>query len=245
MLIDIVAVLMLAIAVWVGYQQGVVKPLLVEILFLLAIVIIIRDRTAYEAAMQKYLHANVIMSVFLALVVAVVAGFIGGQIGGVIHRMPVVRGLDGFLGVFVHAAFVLVICYIALSALIALEKAFAPTLTAATLTAKQVQTLSTTLQGNPLTAMLVDENDLKRLQAQTAKPGSAAHIESVPQLDQLQTFYEQFLQPQLASSRTAPVILRIGQKIPVLGHAGPNDLPKVAASPLPSPSGSPKASPTK
>lgn len=245
MIIDIVVAIMLLIAVWVGYQQGVIKPLLVEIFFLVAIVVIIRDRHAYEAAMQKYLHANVILSVFLALVVAVVAGFVGGQLGGMIHRMPIVRGVDGFLGVFVHAAVVLVLVYVALTALIALDKAFAPTVSAATLTAQQVSSLRRNLQGNPITDMLVDPKDLKKLQSQTAKPGSAAHLESTPQLDQLETFYEQFLQPQLATSRTAPVILRIGQKIPVLGHAGPGDLPKVAITPTPSAKPSPSPSPTK
>ena len=244
MLIDIVVVVMLVIAIWVGYQQGVIRPLLVEICFLLAIVIIIRDRQAYQDAMQRYLHANVIMSVFLALVVAVVAGFVGGQIGGMIHRMPVVRGVDGFLGVFVHAAFVVVIVYVALSALVALDKAFGPTLSAASLTAKQVQSLTSEIQGNPLTAMLVNQGDLKKLHDQAAKPGSTAHIETVPQLDQLETFYEQFLQPQLAGSRTAPIILRIGQKIPVLGHAGPNDLPRASAARV-NPSPTPSAKPTK
>lgn len=243
MIIDIVVAVMLLIAVWVGYQQGVIKPLLVEIFFLVAIVIIVRDRHAYEAAMQKYLHANVVMAVFLALVVAVVAGFLGGQVGGMIHRMPIVRGVDGFLGIFVHAAVVLVLVYVAISALIALDKAFAPTVSAATLTAQQVSNLAATLQGNPLTDMLVDPNDLKKLQGQTAKPGSSAHLESTPQLNQLESFYEQFLQPQLATSRTAPVILRIGQKIPVLGHAGPGDLPRNAVSPTPSVKPSP--SPTK
>jgi uncharacterized membrane protein required for colicin V production len=243
LIIDIIVAIMLLIAIWVGYQQGVVKPLLVEIFFLLALVIIVRDRAAYQAAMQHYLHANTILAVFLALVVAVVAGFVGGQIGGLIHRMPVVRGIDGFLGVFVHAAFVVVMVYIALSALVTLDKAFGPTLSAASLTATQVQALSSNLQGNPLTSMLVDPNDLKRLHLQTAKPGGSAHIETVPQLDQLQTFYEQFLQPQLASSRTAPFIMRIGQKIPIVGHAGPDDLPKAASAPRLSPT--PTPSPTK
>ncbi len=245
MIIDIIVAVVLLIAIWVGYQQGVIRPLLVEICFLLALVLIIRDRVAYEQAMQRYLHANAIMSVFLALVVAVVAGFLGGQIGGMIHRLPVVRGVDGFLGVFVHAAFVIVIVYVALSALVALDKAFGPTLSAASLTLKQVNSLSDTLQGNPLTAMLVDPQDLKRLQQQAAKPGGSAHLETAPQLDQLQTFYEQFMQPQLASSRTAPFIMRIGERIPIIGHAGPNDLPRAASSPRVNLSPTPKASPTK
>jgi hypothetical protein len=136
---------------------------------------------------------------------------------------------------------VVVISYILLSALITFDKAFGPTINAATLTAKQVQTLTDQINSNPLTAFLVDEKDLAKLKAQAAKPGGA-RLETVSQLSQLQSFYEQFLQPQLAGSRGAPIILSIGQKIPVIGHAGPKDLPKTAVTPTPS--ASPKVSPS-
>lgn len=245
MFIDIAIVITLLIAVYVGYQKGVVQPLLAEIFFLAAILIIMRDRKAYTDAMQHYLHANAVFSIFLALVVAAVAGFIGSQVGGMIHRMPVVRGADGFLGVFVHAAFVVVVAYVLLSALVVFDKAFAPTLSAATLTAKQVNALASQLQGNPITSSLVSPEDLKQLRKEAATP-SGAHLDTVSNLSQLQNFYEQFLQPQLSGSRTAPIVLAIGQKIPILGHAGPKDLPKAApATPAAPASPSPKASPTK
>ena len=242
MIIDVIIAITLLVAVYIGYQRGVVQPLLVEIFFVGALVIILRDRASYAAAMEKYLHANAVMSVFLALIVAVVAGFIGGQVGSMVHRMPVVRGVDGFLGIFVHAGFVLLVSYLLLSALVTLDKAFGPTLAAATLTLKQVNTLASEIQSNPITASLVDPKDLAKLKSQAAQP-SGARIETVPQLDQLQTFYEQFLQPQLASSRLAPIILRVGQHIPIIGHVGPQDLPSRAVSPTPSPSVAP--SPTK
>ena len=241
MFIDIAIAIALLVAIYIGYQRGVVQPLLVEIFFLGALLIIIRDRHAYQAAMEKYLHTNAVLDVFLALIVAVVAGFVGGQLGAMIHRMPVVRGIDGFLGIFVHAAFVILISYILLSALITLDKAFGPTVNAATLTVKQVQALTDQINGNPLTAFLVNEKDLATLKAQAAKPGGA-RLETVSQLSQLQNFYEQFLQPQLAGSRTAPYIMRFGQKIPLIGHAGANDLPKTAVTPTPS--ASPKVSPS-
>ena len=88
----------------------------------------------------------------------------------------------------------------------------------------------------------MDEKDLAKLR-QEATTSGGARLETVSQLSQLQNFYEQFLQPQLASSRAAPIIMSIGQKIPVIGHAGPKDLPKTAVSPTPKPSPSP--SPTK
>ena len=242
MFIDIAIVVALLIAIYVGYQRGVVQPLLVEIFFLIALLIIIRDRHAYQAAMEKYLHTNAVLDVFLALIVAVVAGFVGGQLGAMIHRMPVVRGVDGFLGVFVHAGFAILISYVLLSALVAFDKAFSPTVNAASLTLKQVQTLQSNIEGNPLAAFFVDEKDVAKLR-QEATTSGGARLETVSQLSQLQNFYEQFLQPQLASSRAAPIIMSIGQKIPVIGHAGPKDLPKTAVSPTPKPSPSP--SPTK
>ena len=244
MIIDVAIAITLLIAVWVGYQKGVVQPLLVEIFFVGALVIILRDRAAYSAAMERYLHANAVMAVFLALIVAVVAGFIGGQIGSMVHRMPVVRGVDGFLGIFVHAGFVLLVSYLLLSALVTLDKAFGPTLSAATLTVQQVNSLANQIRSNPITASLVDPKDLAKLQTQAKQPGGA-RIETVPQLDQLQTFYEQFLQPQLAGSRAAPIILRFGQHIPIIGHVGPEDLPSRAVTPKPSASPSAKPSPTK
>ncbi len=244
MFIDIAIAIALLVAIYVGYQRGVVQPLLVEIFFLGALLIIIRDRHAYQTAMEKYLHTNAVLDVFLALIVAVVAGFVGGQLGAMIHRMPVVRGIDGFLGIFVHAGFVVLISYVLLSALVAFDKAFGPTVSAATLTLQQVQTLQNNIEGNPLSAFFVDEKDLAKLKQEATQPGGA-RLETVSQLSQLQNFYEQFLQPQLASSRAAPVIMSIGQKIPVIGHAGPKDLPKTAVSPSPSPSTKPAASPSK
>ncbi len=240
MIIDIVVVITLLIAVWIGYQKGVVQPLLVEIFFLGTLAIIVRDRQAFSQAMGHYLHANPVLDVFLALIVAVVAGFIGGQLGGMVHRMPVVRGVDGFLGIFVHAGFVVLMTYLLISALVALDKAFEPTLTAASLSVQQVNTLAGQIESNPITASLVDTRDLARLKTQAKQPGGA-RIASVPQLDQLQSIYEQFLQPQLAGSRTAPVILRFGQHVPLIGHAGPKDLParQPVATPTPSPKGSP------
>lgn len=238
MIIDAVVIIALVIAIWIGYQRGVVQPLLVEICFVGTLLVILRDRDAYMSAMAHFLHANAVLAVFLALIVAVVAGFAGGQVGAMVHRMPVVRGVDGFLGVFVHAAFVIVLSYLLLSALVTLDKAFAPTVSAASITTKQASALAAQIKSNAITSSLVDPKDLAKLQASSRQPGGA-RIETVPQLDQLQTFYEQFVQPQLAGSRTAPYIMGFGRRIPIIGHAGPKDLPVRAATPKPSPKPSP------
>jgi uncharacterized membrane protein required for colicin V production len=240
--IDLAIGLALLVALIVGYQRGVIQPLLVEIFFLAAILVIIRDRQAYSAAMGHFLHANPILDVFLALIIAVVAGYIGGVAGAAIRRMPVIRGVDGFLGIFVHLAVATIVIYLLLSALVQLDKAFNPTIRTATMTAAQVNQLASSLLSNPLTASIVDTHDLDKLHKEAATP-SGARLADVPQLNQLDTFFLDFVQPQLHSSRAAPVILGIGSRIPLIGHTGPGDLKALEAQATPSPSPSAKATP--
>jgi uncharacterized membrane protein required for colicin V production len=238
--IDIVIAVVLLVALAVGYQKGVIQPLLVEIFFLAAILVIITDREAYATAMQKYLHANPILSVFLALIVAVVAGYFGGVVGAAIHRMPVIRGVDGLLGIFIHVGVATIVIYLLLSALVQLDKAFTTTARSANMTLSQVNTLQGQLLGNPLTASIVDKNDLAKLRKEAQTP-SGARLADTPQLNQLKTAFA-FVQPQLHQSRLVPYVLLVGSKVPVIGHTKPDELK--ALEPTPSPSGSPQPSPS-
>ena len=244
MVIDIVIAIVVLLALFAGYQRGVIQPLMAELFFVIALLLILRDRNAYVDAMSRYFHANSIFAVFIALIIAVVAGYIGGIVGAAIHRMPVVRGVDGFLGVFFHVAIALLFCYFVLSALVALDKAFEVTYKTATLTAAQIQQMRSAVTSNPLASTIVDTRDLDALMKQATAPNSqGAHIQTVSQLDQLATLFQDFVEPQLASSRVARPLLSVGHKIPIIGRVGPGDLPKPAASPSASPK--PSASPTK
>jgi hypothetical protein len=64
-------------------------------------------------------------------------------------------------------------------------------------------------------------------------------------IHQLQQIYTDFMQPQLHGSRSVPIILSIGQHLPVIGHVKPSDLhtfasPARTATPAHSPSPTPK-----
>jgi hypothetical protein len=227
----------LLVALVIGFQRGVIQPLLVEVFFLGALLLVLRNRQAFTAAVEKDLHANAIFVVFLALLVAVVAGYVGGVLGAAIHRMPVVRGVDGFLGVFAHVAVAAVAAYVLLSALVTMDKAFTPVLQVTSLNAAQVRGLETALHSNALASAFVDSRELERLQSEAASPGGA-RIATVSQLDQLARSYEDFVRPQLEGSRLARVILGFGSHLPFLGHVGPADLP-VAAPRGPAPQAKP------
>jgi len=241
MIIDAVIALALLVALFLGYQRGVIQPLMAEIFFFATLLLIFRFHDQYTSEMQKLLHLNPVLSVFVALILAVILGAIGGAIGGAFHRLEAIRGIDGLLGVFVHVGVTVVVIYLAVSALVVLDNAFEPTLKSATLTLNQVNQLENFILSNPITSAMVSKSDLQALKTAAAKPAGAS-IDSVAGIHQLQQIFVDFLQPQLHGSRAVPIILSIGSHLPFLGHVGPSDLkpiPKVTPSPTPKVSPSP------
>jgi uncharacterized membrane protein required for colicin V production len=243
MIIDIVVVLVLILALFIGYQKGVIQPLMAEIFFFGTLLVVFRFHDQYTAKMQEIAHLNAVLSIFVAIILALVMGFIGGAIGGAFHRIESIRGIDGLLGIFVHVAVTIVVVYLAVSALVVLDNAFEPTLRSASLTLAQVNKLEDWIQSNPITSAMVSKQDMNALKAAAGGP-SGARLDSVQGIHQLQQIYTGFLSPQLHGSRSVPIILSIGSRLPVIGHVAPSDL-KPAVTPAPSPTPSPTATPKK
>jgi uncharacterized membrane protein required for colicin V production len=242
-IIDIVVLLLLVIALIIGYQKGVIQPLMAEIFFFGTLLVVFRFHDQYTSQMEKLLHLSAVLSIFLAIILAIVMGAIGGAIGGAFHRLESIRGIDGLLGIFVHIAVTLVVVYLAISALVVLDNAFEPTIRSASLTLAQVNKLETWVESNPITAAMVSRQDLTTLK-NAAGGASGARLDNVAGIHQLQQIYTSFLQPQLHSSRSVPIILSIGSHLPFIGHVGPSDLhPVPSPLPSPSPTGTPKPSP--
>ena len=244
MIIDIIVAILLVIALLVGYQRGVIQPLMAEIFFFGTLLAVFRFHDQYTTEMQKLLHLSPVLSVFAALIIAVILGAIGGAIGGAFHRMESIRGIDGLLGVFVHGIVTLVVIYLAVAALVTLDNAFVPALKSASLTLAQVNQLEAEILSNPITAAMVSKSDLQALKTAAAK-SSGARLDSVAGIHQLQQIYSDFVQPQLHSSHTVPFILAFGHHIPVIGRVGPTDLkPLASPAPSPTPKVTPKVSPS-
>jgi hypothetical protein len=91
----------------------------------------------------------------------------------------------------------------------------------------------------------VSKPDMDDLRTKAAN-GTAARLDSVNGIHQLQQIFTDFLQPQLHGSHTAPLILGFGQHLPFIGHTGPKDLhPAPSPSPSPNATATPSASPKK
>jgi uncharacterized membrane protein required for colicin V production len=224
-ILDGVIVVVLLIALFIGYHKGIIQPLMTYLFFFGALFLIYRDRGQYLNSVEKYLHANVVLAIFFALIIAVLAGYGGSVVGQALHRMPIARGVDGFLGIFLNLAIAIGVIYFVLSGMIVFDRAFGPFASNAKLTQAQVSSLSNNIESNPLTAALVDPKDLQKMKDATKK-GQTTSLSTVTQLDNLSTFYQDFIRPQMKGSRVAPYIMRIGQKFPFLGHFGAADLPK-------------------
>jgi uncharacterized membrane protein required for colicin V production len=248
LVIDILIVLLVVVALVLGFQRGVIQPLMAEIFFFGTLLAVFRFHEQYTDQMQKLLHLTPVLSVFVALILAVVLGAIGGAIGGLFHRMEAIRGVDGLLGVFVHGVVTVVIVYLGISALVTLDNAFEPAIKSANLTLTQVSQLENEILSNPITAAMVSSSDLKALKDSAAKTNSA-HLDSVGGIHQLEQIYTGLLQPQLHSSRLVPFILGFGKRLPFIGRVGPDDLHPVPTpavtcpSPTPRVTASPKTSP--
>jgi len=243
--IDIAVGLLVLVALFLGYQRGVIQPLMAEIFFFGTLLLVFRFHDQYTTQMEKLVHINAVISIFVALIAAVILGAVGGAIGGAFHRMEAIRGIDGLLGVFVHVVVMLIVIYLGISALVTLDNAFVPTINKATLTLDQVNQLESTILSNPITSALVSKDDLAALK-KAAETTNGANIQSINGIKQLDQIYTNFLEPQLHSSRTVPIILGIGQHLPLIGHVGPGDLhPAPTPSPVcPTPTPTPKITPT-
>ena len=174
MIIDVLIVLVVVGAAWIGFQRGLVQPLLAELFALVTLLVILHNRSAFTSAADTLFHVGAFLAVVFALVLSVAAGYLGGRLGGSIHRMPVVRGVDGFLGVWLQALFGIAICYLLISGVIVADRAFSP-LTAATVNAKQLLAVEQQLSTNVFTSTVLDGHDAQTFNARAAK-GAAARI---------------------------------------------------------------------
>lgn len=224
MIIDVLIVLVVVGAAWVGFQRGLVQPLLAELFALVTLLVILHNRSSFVAATDALFHLGAFLAVLVALVFAGLTGYLGARIGGSIHRMPVVRGADGFVGVWVQALFGIAICYLLISGIIVADRAFTP-LTAANVNSTQLEAVERQLSSNLFTSTVLDSHDAQTFNALAAKKGGV-QLAAVPGLGTLQSVARDILEPQLAGSHLAPFVMTVGHRIPGLGSFTSRDLPR-------------------
>lgn len=222
MIIDLLIVLVVIATAYIGFQRGLVQPLLAELFALSTGLVILHNRGGFAALTQAFFHANGLVTVLIGLVLVGLAGYLGARLGGSIHKMPVVRGVDGFFGIWIQVLFGIGLLYVLISGVIVLDRAFDPLKTS--VNAVQLQTLQSQLASNAFTASVVDGEQLSGFDARAARPGGVK-VSDLPGVGGVISLQHDFLKPQLAGSRLAPFVMNVGRRIPGLGPFGPRDLP--------------------
>jgi hypothetical protein len=239
MAIDALTVLLVVVTVAIAYRRGTIQLLLAEIGFFGTWSIFLARWHGFASLFNDRLHISAAFGVLVVLAIALVVGYLGSRVGGLIHRMPVVLGVDGLLGVFVHALVAVLIVYSLVSVMITLDRAYRPLVSATAVTAAQASALSREVRTQALLAAIADPADLAALRRDASKPGGG-HLSEYPSLHQLFSLYTNVAEPQLRSSRLASIVLTVGHHVPGFGPYGSHDLPP-RQQPKPSPSPSAQA----
>ena len=241
MILDILILVFVAAAVFVGYKYGTVQPVLAFVGFAVAGLLLLGHWSSYSRFLDRHIHSNGVVDGLLILAVAILIGWLGWRLGGFVHRMPIVRGADGLLGVVICGLIAIWLMYGLLSLGAALGKAFDSTIGQTTTTEAQAQAIRVWVEGNPILRLMISPTDLQQLEQAARSPNNPnSAISNFSSLQQLQTVYRVVFESQLRSSHLAPIVMWIGKHTPVIGHEGPSDLPrKPAPTPLVSPSATP------
>ena len=214
-LIDAGIVILVLLGLLLGWSRGLIAPLLAEAGFLVTFWIVL----THPALLNTIIPPNIprpLAIVALPGIIGLVTGLIGRTLFKTAFRLPLARQADKVLGAAVHGALAGVIVYVVLLGMAGVDNVLGPISGVATIGSAQVAATRSLLGQYPEAGSFIDP-------AQLAQLGSQAALRPVPfaalgQYAQALAWYEQELRPQLRGSRLAPLVLRLGAHLPVVGR---------------------------
>jgi len=213
-LVDLGIVLVIGLGVLIGWRNGLIGPLLAEGTFLLTYWII-----STHPGLAGLIPASVprpLAVLLLPIGLGLVVGIAGRSIFQTFFRLPLTRSLDKLLGAAANGGLAFVIVYVVLIGLAGAGTVLDPLTQTKSLQSGQVAAMQMLLAENPQAAGFVPSGELSQL-------ASVASIHPVGlaqlgQYAQVINYYERTLRPQLASSQLAPVVLKYGARLPIIGR---------------------------
>jgi hypothetical protein len=214
-LVDVAIVVVIGLGILIGWKNGLIGPLLAEGTFLFGYWIVSTHpglATIVPSSVPRPL-AVLILPIALGLVV----GVVGRMVFMSLFRLPLTRGLDKILGAAANGGLAFVIAYVVLLGLAGAGTVLDPLTKAATVRAPQVAAMQMLLAENPQVAGFVPSGELGQLASvASSRPIGVAQL---GQYAQVINYYERTLRPALATSQLAPVVLRYGARLPIIGRS--------------------------
>ncbi len=219
-LVDVVIVVVIGLGILIGWRNGLIGPLLGEGTFLLSywLVSIHPGLAALVPSSVPRPLAVLLLPAALGLVV----GFVGRMVFMSVFRLPLTRGLDKVLGAAANGGLAFVIVYVVLLGLVGAGTVLDPLTRVRSVQPTQVAAMQMLLAANPQVAGFVPSGELGQLA--TVASTHPVELAQLGQYAQVINYYERTLRPALATSQLAPLVLRYGARLPIIGR--PATLPK-------------------
>lgn len=220
-LVDLAIVAVIGLGIYIGWRNGLVGPLLAEGAFLIGYLIVSRNPSL--AALVPPSIPRPFAVLLLPAAVGIAVGIVGRMLFQTFFRLPLTRQVDKVLGAAANGGLAFVIVYVVLLGFIGASTVLDPLVQARSVQSSQVAAMRVLLAENPQAATLVPSGELSELASVSAvRPVPIAQL---GQYAQVIDYYERTLRPQLATSQLAPLVLRYGARLPIIGrHA---TLPKI------------------
>jgi uncharacterized membrane protein required for colicin V production len=214
-LVDLAIVAVIGLGVLIGWRKGLIGPLLAEGTFLLSYWIV-----STHPSLAGLVPSSVPrpLAVFiLPIALGLIVGFFGRMVFMSLFRLPLTRSVDKILGAAANGGLAFVIVYVVLVGMAGAGTVLDPLTTVASVRAPQVAAMQMLLAENPQVAGFVPSGELGQLAsvASTHPVGLA----QLGQYAQVINYYERTLRPALATSQLAPVVLRYGAHLPIIGRS--------------------------
>ncbi|MFY9613809.1 MAG: CvpA family protein [Candidatus Dormiibacterota bacterium] len=216
---DLVILMVLLVAVYVGIARGLWGPLLTEGAFLIGFLVDIRLVMPILGNVLASGALRTGVGVVVFVVVGIAIRFLAKPLYVILQRLPITRQIDSPAGAVVHGLVGFILLYLTLGLVLDFDRNVYPMLAAGVATAQQINDYQQAINDRPYLHGVVDEQQLKQAQAQ-------AQVKPIPddvllKAEKFLDFYVTNVRNPLIDSRLAPIINRVGEKLPVFGQARP------------------------
>lgn len=219
-LIDVGILLVLAFGIFIGWRNGLIGPLLAQGTFLIGYWIVSRNPGLAALIPPSIPRSYAVL--ILPATVGIAVGIVGRMVFQAFFRLPFTRSVDKVLGAVANGGLAFVIVYVVLLGFVGAGTVLDPLASAAVIREPQVAAMQMLLKNNPQVATLVPSAELGQLS--NVASVRALPIDQLGQYAQVINYYEHTLRPQLKTSALAPLVLRLGTHLPIIGR--PATIPK-------------------
>jgi hypothetical protein len=212
-MVDVAIVIALAAGAIAGWRKGFIVPLVVQAGALLSIAAL------YAGPLQGSVPpgiGGIGLGVGVIVLGSSILGTIGGMFIGLVYRIGILKRFDKVAGIPLGAATAAITLYVALVGTVVLDGWLSPLHGTLMIGPQQLAAVEKLAAINPTFAAFADPTHLNAIATIAATTPIAT--DQLAKYDAALGFYETTLRPQLLSSRIAPLLLSLGERLPIVGQ---------------------------